>query len=197
MAAPRDAERLSPNQAARRDEIVAAAVHVLLDQGVHGCTVRAIAGRAGVSKGVVHYYFADIDEVVDMAMAHATRAWIAWLQAAGEEGAAGPVDSFWRVVRASMEPFARGDRMIMPLWLEYWSARTRAGRVQPLREVQGLLVGYISELLEAAGVGDAERRAEAVTGFLFGVAMQQALGPVESAGVMAQVAALAGIDPPR
>lgn len=196
MAAPRDAERLSPNQAARRDAIVDAAVHVLLDAGVHGCTVRAIAARAGVSKGVVHYYFADVDEVVDLAMLHATRAWIAWLQTAGEEGATSPLDGFWRVVRASMEPFARGDRMIMPLWLEYWSARMRAGRVGPLREVQGLLVGYIHDLLEAAGVDDAGRRAEAVTGFLFGVAMQHAVSPVAIEAVTRHVADLAGVPPP-
>jgi AcrR family transcriptional regulator len=195
VAAPRDAEQLSPNQMARRDQIVGAAVDVLLAEGVHACTVRAIAARAGVSKGVVHYYFADVDEVVDMAMVHATNAWIAWLRAAGDAGA-GPAERFWRAVRASLEPFAQGDRTIMPLWLEYWSARTRAGRVAPLAEVQGLLVAYMRELLEAAGVTDAARRAQAVTGFLFGVAMQHALVPVELDAVARDVAALAGLEPP-
>ncbi|MHB8671618.1 MAG: TetR/AcrR family transcriptional regulator, partial [Acidimicrobiales bacterium] len=94
----RDGQRLSPNQLAKRDEIVSAAVEVLLRDGVHGCTVRSIAASAGVSKGSVHYYFGDVDEIVDLAMVQATRGWIAWLRASGagdRTDGPGPVEIFW------------------------------------------------------------------------------------------------------
>lgn len=198
MPAP-DSQDLSPNQRAKRDEIVSAAVEVLLRQGVHGCTVRSIAASAGVSKGSVHYYFGDVDEIVDLAMVRATRGWIAWLRAddsVGPTGSLTPVEVFWRAMAACLEPFTHGDRTLMPLWLEYWAVCTRARRIEPLREVQGLLAAYVAELLAAAAVGDEADRAFAVASYLFGAAMQQSVVAVAPERIRRHIAALCGIDPP-
>jgi len=189
----------SPNHLAKRDEIVSAAVEVLLRDGVHKCTVRAIATAAGVSKGAVHYYFQDVDEIVDMAMAQATRGWIAWLRSAAGADASSQSSApgrFWRVIAASLQPFAQGDRTLMPLWLDYWAACTRARRTEPIRTVHGLLTTYVAELLAEVGVGDVLDRSFAVTCYLFGAGMQE---PVRSIGlplVVRHVAALSGVEPP-
>lgn len=197
----------SPNHLAKRDEIVSAAVEVLLRDGVHRCTVRAIAAAAGVSKGAVHYYFRDVDEIVDMAMAQATRGWIAWLRSAADSG--GDTDDhtdtpsghaaanrFWRVVAASVQPFARGDRTLMPLWLDYWSTCTRAGRTEPVGTVHELLTTYVTELLTDAGVSDAPDRSSAVTCYLFGVGIQEPMRSVNFASVVRHVSELGGVQPP-
>ncbi|MHB8219864.1 MAG: TetR/AcrR family transcriptional regulator [Acidimicrobiales bacterium] len=189
----------SPNRLAKRDEIVSAAVEVLLRDGVHKCTVRAIATAAGVSKGAVHYYFSDVDEIVDMAMAQATRGWIAWLRSAAGTGASSQrsaSERFWRVIAASVQPFARGDRTLMPLWLDYWAACTRAQRTGPIGTVHGLLTSYVAELLAESGVPDPLDRSMAVTCYLFGAGMQE---PVQSMGfetVVRHVAMLSGVEPP-
>lgn len=189
----------SPNQLAKRDEIMSAAVEVLLRDGVHGCTVRAIAAAAGVSNGAVHYYFRDIEEIVDLAMLHATHGWIAWLRSATATDTAGalpPTERFWWVMAACLEPFAGGDRTLMPLWLEYWATCTRAARVEPLRAVQGVLVSYVAELVNAAGIHNAEERAVAVTAYLFGTGMQESVAAVRPEITQRDIASLCGIAPP-
>jgi AcrR family transcriptional regulator len=55
--------RLSPEQ--RRDQLVTATVDVLAAHGYRGATADAIAARAGVSKGLLWHYFADLDELME------------------------------------------------------------------------------------------------------------------------------------
>jgi AcrR family transcriptional regulator len=195
-------DRRSANQRAKRDEIVAAAVTVLLRRGMPACTVRSIALEAGVAKGAVHYYFHDVDEIVDLAMLSATEAWIAWLRASAGEPSTEPSTKtaariFWRAVTACVEPFAQGDRTLMPLWLEYWAACTRAGRIEPLRVVFELLVSTVAELLGGAGADDPHGRALAVSSYLFGAGMREALGRIEVTELCRHVAALSGLPPPE
>lgn len=197
-------EELSPNQAAKRQAIVAAAVDVLIQDGVHGCTVRAIASSAGVSKGSVHYYFGDVDDIIDLAMLQATMAWIAWIRSvsslpdADPSTGAGldPVKVLWRAMLACLEPFAHDDRSIMPLWLEYWAIRRRAQRVEPLRLLHALLTSYVEELLVAAGAPDAPDRASAITSYLFGASMQQSVIGKTPLAIERDLAALSGLEPP-
>jgi AcrR family transcriptional regulator len=56
--------RLSSEE--RREQLMAATVEVLADQGYSGATADAIARRAGVSKGLLWHYFADLDELFEM-----------------------------------------------------------------------------------------------------------------------------------
>jgi AcrR family transcriptional regulator len=56
MARPR-------NQAARRDQLVAAAGRVLLDRGSSAARLADIASEAGVTPAAVLYYYQDVDEL--------------------------------------------------------------------------------------------------------------------------------------
>ncbi|WP_226351537.1 MULTISPECIES: TetR/AcrR family transcriptional regulator [unclassified Pseudonocardia] len=51
------------NQQARRDEFMAATRRVIVRDGLSAVTVRTIAAEAGLSTGLVSYYFPDIDEL--------------------------------------------------------------------------------------------------------------------------------------
>jgi AcrR family transcriptional regulator len=57
-------QRLGSEQ--RREQLVAAAVEILAEQGYGGATADAIARRAGVSKGLLWHYFADLDELFEV-----------------------------------------------------------------------------------------------------------------------------------
>lgn len=63
MAEPVRRQRLSAEE--RREQLMAAAVDVLADHGYSGATADAIARRAGVSKGLLWHYFADLDELFE------------------------------------------------------------------------------------------------------------------------------------
>jgi AcrR family transcriptional regulator len=56
---------------ARVAEILAAACRVIARDGAHGLHMKAVAREAGVSKALVHYYFATRQELLRQAMAYA------------------------------------------------------------------------------------------------------------------------------
>ena len=55
----------SPARSSRRDDLLAAAVHVFARKGYHTCRVSDIADEAGVSHGLVYHYFTSKDEVLE------------------------------------------------------------------------------------------------------------------------------------
>ena len=72
--------RLSP--AARREEIVAAALRVATTKGLANTTVRDVATAMGTSSGLIHHYFASMDEVLAAAFEEAAGADLAKTEAA-------------------------------------------------------------------------------------------------------------------
>src|SRR5216110_2297491 len=95
-AVPGRSDRLSPNQLHKQEQIVEAARVVLARDGLGGCTVRAIADAGPLTKSAVHYYFADLDVLIDRAMA----AHIASFEASLRNAAAAapdPAASFWNI----------------------------------------------------------------------------------------------------
>jgi len=52
-------------QADRREQILAAAVHVFAERGFHACRVSDIADAAGVAHGLLYHYFSSKDELLD------------------------------------------------------------------------------------------------------------------------------------
>lgn len=48
----------------RREEILAAIVRTVVEEGIDGLTVQRVADRAGVSQGLVMYYFKTRDEMI-------------------------------------------------------------------------------------------------------------------------------------
>ena len=55
----------SSRSAARREELLRAAVRVFARKGYHTCRVSDIADEAGVSHGLVYHYFASKDEMLE------------------------------------------------------------------------------------------------------------------------------------
>ena len=47
-----------------REHIIQSAYHVLVEQGYDAATIKAIAREAGVAPGLLHYYFANKDELL-------------------------------------------------------------------------------------------------------------------------------------
>lgn len=56
----------TPNQQAARARIATGAATVVARAGIAGCTVRAVADEAAMTKSTVHYYLRDADELVDL-----------------------------------------------------------------------------------------------------------------------------------
>ncbi|GLY19508.1 TetR family transcriptional regulator [Kineosporia sp. NBRC 101677] len=79
--------RRVPNDPERRARIIAAALQVIVEQGVHRTTHRRIAAAADVPLGSLTYYFDDLTAILEEAFNHLYVTWAANvrrdLQAAG------------------------------------------------------------------------------------------------------------------
>jgi AcrR family transcriptional regulator len=159
----------------RRELIVDATLAVMLRKGLAATTVRDVALETGISPGLVHHYFASMDELLATAFGRAagqgldqTRA----AMAAVEE----PVEK----LRAFFSTYTRAEQdWAFQLWLDAWA---EASRRPVLRATsyrlnvawQQLLVGVV-ELGVAAGVfgcTDPEGAAWRILSLLDGLALQ-------------------------
>ncbi len=116
--------RLSPDE--RRQAIIDATLAVARRQGLGATTVRDVATEMGTSSGLIHHYFASMDEVLAAAFEHAAggdlaKARVA-IDAAGDPAA--QLDAFIE----SYAP-AQADRT-MQLWLDAWAEAARRPALQ-------------------------------------------------------------------
>lgn len=184
---------VSPNQEFRRSEILAAASELLRTGGVGGCTVRGVAERAGVSNGVIHYYFADTDELVDLAFARLAEEFYAHVRALAE-AVDSPEQALWHMVVAYVTPWDAHSSMTL-LWCEYYAASVRAGRLDGVRAAQAamreLFAGGLARISAAA-----RRHAAALTRHVTGAVLSQPQMPVEPADLVAEIARIVSLPPP-
>lgn len=181
----------SPNQLDKRRRIVEAARTVLARDGLAGCTARAVAGEGPLTKSAIHYYFADMDDLVDLAMAGHIDAFAARITAAADEHRA-PERRFWAAVRAYLDTFQELPGTAR-LWFEYWIDATRKNRAAAIEKVHGQMTGIFGELLAAAGVAGPAARADAVFTYLLGAVVRQAVRPRPFTELKAQLAPIAGL----
>ncbi len=65
--------RLTPIRAIRRDELIKAAFEIIKRDGLRAATIGNIAEAAGASKGIVHHYFEDKQDLIEHTMRYAHR----------------------------------------------------------------------------------------------------------------------------
>ncbi|MEZ5093669.1 TetR/AcrR family transcriptional regulator [Nocardioides sp.] len=136
--------RMSP--ADRREAIVAATLSVLERRGIAAVTVRDVAAELGVSSGLIHHYYASMDELVAVAFERVARADLAETVAAVAAGSS-PLER----LRLFFDTYARSDGDEgMQVWLDAWAEAARRPALQRSsrrlnEEWQALLASVIAE----------------------------------------------------
>jgi AcrR family transcriptional regulator len=186
---------MSPNQQHKRRLIVEAARQVLAEQGLAACSVRAIADASPLTKSAIHYYFADLNALIDEAMAGHIEAFLSQVRAAAARGD-GPVERFWAAIEAYLGAFDDNPGAAL-LWYDYWIDAVRKGRPEPVERMNRDVVAMLTDLLEAVPVPEAAARAEAVFSELLGLVVRQSVHRRPFAEVQQQIEFLApGVTPP-
>lgn len=181
----------SPNQLDKRRRIVEAARTVLARDGLAGCTARSVAEAGPLTKSAIHYYFSDMDDLVDLAMAGHIEAFADRLRAAAARHRK-PEPRFWAVVREYLETF-RTMPGTARLWFEYWIDATRKGRTSAIETAHDAVITVFAETLTAAGVPDARARADALFTYLLGMVVRQAVHPRTLTDLRPRITDLAGL----
>ncbi|MGI8433859.1 MAG: TetR/AcrR family transcriptional regulator [Nocardioidaceae bacterium] len=138
--------------AVRREAIIDAALSVMLVKGLAATTVRDIAQVMGTSSGLIHHYFASMDDLLAAAFERAassdleaTRA----AMAATETPLAQLGVFFTTYVRAEQD-------WAFQLWLDAWAEAARRPAVQETSQRLNIAWQQLLEQTIRAGVSDAE-----------------------------------------
>lgn len=122
-------------RAARRGQLVECAIDVLVESGYAQASLVAIAKRAGVSRGVITYHFADRDEL----MAEVVRdAYAKGLDQVGPpvKGAASPRLALLAFIGASVEFYAAYPRHVVAMTEILTTARRERTTPSPTRDLE-------------------------------------------------------------
>lgn len=181
----------SPNQTEKRAHIVEAAKRVLLEQGLEGCTVRAVAAASPLTKSAIHYYFNDMDDLIDKAMAAHIAAFVEALRKAAAEQSE-PLQRFWAATESYLAMF-RGEPRAIVLWQEYWLHCVRQERLTTIEEMFQDVTGIFLDLLSDLKVDDAPMRARMLTSYLVGTATMQAISVRPFSDVQAEISLICSV----
>lgn len=168
-------------EAERRDQILVAACEVIADRGVRAMRVADVARVAGLSPGIIHYYFDNKQNLTRAAFehnfAHSLRRRAGILQSPGD-----PVARLRRLVEAYL-PKGRETVLAWRVWIELWAAALQDQDLRGLNDRaygawRGIVAGLIREG-QASGQlepGDSVAMANQLVGLLDGLALQVLLG---------------------
>jgi AcrR family transcriptional regulator len=182
---------MTPEQ--RRAAIVGATVGVMLRQGIAATTVRDVASAMGTSSGLIHHYFASMDEL---------------LAEAFEQVASADLSRTRDAIDADADPISRlavffanynrpGEQWSMQVWLDAWAEAARRPALQQTsrrlnEEWQGLVAGLIGDGVDAGVMVCDEPDAAAwqIISLLDGLALQSVahrdLVPLDDANTWAR-----------
>jgi AcrR family transcriptional regulator len=170
----------------RRDQIVRATIRCLAREGYAGLTMKKVSREAGVSQGILHYYFADKQAILvaalETVMADLDRRVAAAQARSGREARA----RLRALIRASLET-ALEAREMWVVFVEFWGEMMHDPR---LRAVNAELYGRLRRLIGAVvrqGIRAGRYRrvnvtaaAAVILGLLDGVSLQLTFDPEAS-----------------
>lgn len=128
-------------------DILEAVDRVVVRDGAHGLRMASVAREAGVSKALVHYYFATRQELLQAAFAYSAERW----EAAIEGDLAGAPTGAERVERYLIAALGAGAAYgeHRALWNEVWSSLRVDDALRPLvARTYRLWLDRLVELIE-------------------------------------------------
>jgi len=176
----------------RRDAILRAAYTVATRERLGGVTARAVAAEAGVSSGLVFFYFASIDNLLvalldwmlERTMATPERGAVT---TAAADLSGDPATRLVTTVATALRRLPR-HRERVELFFDYWVLGTRHPVVR--RKIRRALAGYRESYIAGAQAvidsdpdryagTSAEGMADVIASFLYGCSMQLVTNPTQ------------------
>jgi AcrR family transcriptional regulator len=133
----------------RREQLIEAAARVIARSGYDAATVRDVAREAGVSTGVIAYYFEGKDDLFAHVLRSASRAFRARL-ASARESAQTPRERLLALAEAAT-PADDDAVRAHALWIDFWARAARDPALAAL--TVRLYDGWRSEIAETVREG--------------------------------------------
>ena len=167
----------------RREQIVRATVRCLAREGYTRLTMKKVAREAGVSQGILHYYFADKRAMLTATLTAVSRDLDRRVAAAQSRTTRDPAARLRALVRACLEVAVRRPEFWV-VFLEFWGEmvhdrRLRAVNAEVYARTRRLIARLIGEGVRAGRFRavDPGRAAAVVLGLIDGVSLQLTFDP--------------------
>ncbi len=163
------------NRRAKQDLIVQAAKNVLAREGLAACTARSVADASPLTKSAIHYYFNDINEIIDLAVSGHVATMLRALRRVADQ-ASDPDERLWRVINTYLTTFVDQPHAAF-LWFEYWISAGRRTSLTAAEHMLDEVRSFLVELLAPLSPPDPDETANAVLSWLLGTIVQQHVRP--------------------
>ena len=165
----------------RREIFAAAALRVIMREGIAGLTVREVAREAGFTTGALTHYFQSKDQLLIEASEHSARLVRARMERAERTR---PALAAIRKVVALALPLTAETRGYWRIWVGYWERSSyddEVSRVMRLRydEWRGRLARLLARAQEEGAVApdvQVQHAAESLVALVDGIGVQVLLG---------------------
>jgi AcrR family transcriptional regulator len=181
---------------ARRAELVAAAWHVIAEEGLEAATMRRIAEAAGCTTGRVTHYFDAKDDMLVAALREVhIRAGRRMIRHVGETD---PATALRGVILEAL-PVDEDRRLEWKVWLAFWGRaaadeRLRHEQEQRYAEWRGLLGRLLRRARPGDTAADRRTRVDLIAGAIDGLGIQAVLEPGSFTSARLRRAASAIVD---
>jgi len=140
----------------RREALILATLSLIAEQGVAGATARAIAGRAGVTLGLIRHYFSSKEDLITAAYDYHMRSMTDLTAIRDEDGETSCRSRLARFVATGLMPPVVDPRSVS-LWAGFLNkvradARMLAVHEQTYRDFRDRLQRLIADALSEAGI---------------------------------------------
>jgi AcrR family transcriptional regulator len=190
---PSRARHTADNRRAKRDQIIKAARDVLAREGVAACTARAVADASPLTKSAIHYYFRDVDEIIDQAMTAHVDVMLTGLRDVARQPA-DPHDRLWSVISAYLATFADQPHAAF-VWFEYWVTASRRHALDPASQMLASVEDLFRGLLEDMPVDNPGQTAHLLLSWLLGTIVQQHTRSTPAAALRGELTRILGHRP--
>ena len=167
----------------RREQIVRATVRCLARDGYTRLTMKKVARAAGVSQGILHYYFADKRAMLVATLTAVSRDLDRRVAAAQSRATRDPAARLRALVRACLDVAVRQPE-VWVVFLEFWGEmmhdrRLREVNAEVYARTRRLIGRLVSEGVTAGHFRavDPQRAAAVVLGLVDGVSLQLTFDP--------------------
>lgn len=167
----------------RREQIVRATIRCLAREGYTRLTMKKVAREAGVSQGILHYYFADKRAMLVATLTAVSRELDRRVAAAQSRTTRDPAARLRALVRTCLEVAVQRPEFWV-VFLEFWGEmahdrRLRAVNAEVYTRTRTLIGRLIAEGTRAGRFRDVEpdRAAAVVLGLVDGVSLQLTFDP--------------------
>jgi AcrR family transcriptional regulator len=167
----------------RRAEIVRATIRCLARDGYSGLTMKKVARQAGVSQGILHYYFADKRAILLAALETVTADLDRRVAAAQARGPRNARARLLALIEACLR-LAVEERAFWIVFVEFWGEMMHDRRLRAINaalyERTRRLIGAVVAQGVRAGIFrriDALRAAAVILGLVDGVSFQLTFDP--------------------